>query len=80
MHPNENDITWEEFKEGFHGAHIPKSIMKLKRREFDDLKQRTMTVTEYKSQFTLLSRYADEERMTENKKMDKILGRSGTSA
>src|SRR3954468_2064508 len=73
MHPNENDITWDDFKEGFRGAHIPKSIMKIKKREFDDLKQRTMTVSEYNGQFTPLSRYANEERMTENKKMEKFL-------
>ena len=47
--------------------------MKIKKREFDDLKLRTMTVSEYNSQFTLLSRYANEERMTENKKMEKFL-------
>ena len=73
MHPNENDITWEEFKEGFRGAHVPRSIMKIKKREFDDLKQRTVTVTEYNSQFTLLSRYANEECMSENKKMEKFM-------
>ena len=73
MHPNENDITWDDFKEGFRGAHIPKSIMKIKKREFDDLKQRNMTVSEYNGQFTLLSRYANEERMTESKKMEKFL-------
>ena len=73
MHPNENDITWDDFKEGFRGAHIPKSIMKIKKREFDDLKQRNMTVSDYNSQFTLLSRYANEERMTEIKKMEKFL-------
>ena len=73
MHPDENSITWEDFKEGFHGAHIPNSVMKIKKREFDDLKQRTMTVTEYNSQFTQLSRYANEEHMTENKKMEKNL-------
>src|SRR4051812_48864604 len=73
MHPNENDITWEDFKEGFRGAHIPKSIMKIKKREFDDLKQRNMTVSDYNGQFTLLSRYANEERMTESKKMEKFL-------
>ena len=32
-----------------------------------------MTVSEYNSQFTLLSRYANEERMTESKKMEKFL-------
>ena len=49
MHPNENDIAWEDFKEGFRGAHIPRSIMKIKKREFDDLKQRGVIVTEYNS-------------------------------
>src|SRR6187399_2996542 len=73
MHPNENNITWEEFKENFRGAHIPRSIMKIKKREFDDLKQRSMSVTEYNSQFTQLSRYANEEHMTENKKIEKFL-------
>ena len=47
--------------------------MKIKKREFDDLKQRAMTVSEYNSQFTLLSRYANEECMTEIKKMEKFL-------
>src|SRR6187401_2214489 len=32
-----------------------------------------MTVQEYNSQFAQLSRYANEERMTENKKMEKFL-------
>ena len=73
MHPNENEITWENFKEGFRGAHIPKSVMKIKKKEFDGLKQRAMTVSEYNSQFTLLSCYANEERMTESKKMEKFL-------
>ena len=73
MHPNENEITWEDFKEGFRGAHIPKSVMNIKKREFDHLKQRTMTVSEYNSRFTLLSRYANKERMTESKKMEKFL-------
>ena len=30
-------------------------------------------MSEYNSQFTLLSRYANEERMTESKKMEKFL-------
>ena len=70
MHPSEHNITWEEFKEGFRGAHIPRSIIKIKKREFDDLKQRGMSVTEYNGQFTQLSRYAYDEHMTENKKME----------
>jgi hypothetical protein len=39
MHPNGANMTWEQFKENFRGAHIPNSIMKLKKREFEDLKQ-----------------------------------------
>ena len=73
MHPSEHNITWEEFKEGFRGAHIPRSILKIKKREFDDLKQRGMSVTEYNGQFTQLSRYAYDEHMTESKKMEKFL-------
>ena len=73
MHPSEHNITWEEFKEGFRGAHIPRSIIKIKKREFDDLKQRGMSVTEYNGQFTQLSRYAYDEHMTESKKMEKFL-------
>ena len=38
-HPNGADMTWEQFKENFQGAHIPNSIMKFKKREFEDLKQ-----------------------------------------
>ena len=73
MHPSEHNITWEKFKEGFRGAHIPRSIIKIKKKEFDDLKQRGMSVTEYNGQFTQLSRYAYDEHMTENKKMEKFL-------
>ena len=73
MHPSEHNIIWEEFKEGFREAHIPRSIIKIKKREFDDLKQRGMSVTEYNGQFTQLSRYAYDEHMTENKRMEKFL-------
>ena len=39
VHPHENSITWAEFKESFRGAHIPNSVMKIKKKEFEDLKQ-----------------------------------------
>jgi hypothetical protein len=47
--------------------------MKLKKREFEDLKQRGTTVTQYLDQFTQLARYANDEYMTESKKMEKFL-------
>jgi hypothetical protein len=39
MHPNENEISWEQFKESFRGAHIPNGLIRIKKREFKDLKQ-----------------------------------------
>lgn len=51
-HPSEAGMTWDQFKEYFRGAHIPNSIMKLKKREFEDLKQKGTTVTQYLDQFT----------------------------
>src|SRR3990170_6955600 len=47
--------------------------MKLKKREFEDLKQGGTTVTQYLDQFTQLSRYANDEYMTESKRMEKFL-------
>jgi hypothetical protein len=47
--------------------------MKLKKREFEDLKQRGTMVTQYLDQFTQLARYANDEYMTEDKKMEKFL-------
>jgi len=38
-------MVWKDFVDLFNGHHIPKSAMKMKRREFMDLRQRGMTVT-----------------------------------
>src|SRR3990170_180775 len=46
--------------------------MKLKKREFEDLRQWGSTVTQYLDQFTQLARYANDEYMTEDKKMEKF--------
>ena len=37
-------ITWEQFKEKFRETHVPESIMELKRREFENLRQNDMPV------------------------------------
>jgi hypothetical protein len=44
--------------------------MKLKRKEFEDLKQGSMTVTEYVTEFTQLSCYAPDNVDTDEKKQD----------
>jgi hypothetical protein len=47
--------------------------MKLKRKEFDDLKQGGMIVNEYFNSFIQLSRYAPDDINTDEKKQDVFL-------
>jgi hypothetical protein len=47
--------------------------MKLKRKEFADLKQGDMTVNEYLNSFIQLSRYAPDNINTDEKKQDMLL-------
>jgi hypothetical protein len=47
--------------------------MKLKRKEFADLKQGGMTVNEYLNSFIQLSRYASNDINTDEKKQDVFL-------
>jgi Zn-dependent M32 family carboxypeptidase len=49
--------------------------MKLKRKEFADLKQGGMTVNEYLNSFIQLSRYAPDDINTDEKKYDVFLNR-----
>jgi hypothetical protein len=48
-------------------------MMKLKKKEFKDLKQGSMTVSEYVTCFTQLSRYASDNVDTKEKKQDWFL-------
>jgi hypothetical protein len=52
---------------------VPLGVMKLKKKEFEDLKQGSMTVSEYVTQFTQLSRYAPDNVDTDEKKQDWFL-------
>jgi hypothetical protein len=45
-------------------------VIKLKKKEFEDLKQDSMTVSEYVTRFTQLSRYALDNMDTNEKKQD----------
>jgi hypothetical protein len=47
--------------------------MKLKKKEFEDLKQGSMTVSEYVTRFTQLSRYVPDNMDTNEKKQDWFL-------
>jgi hypothetical protein len=74
-HADVNSITWNEFKARFLNHYVPCGIMKLKRKEFTDLKQSSMTVNEYLNLFIQLSRYAPDDINTDEKKQDMFLNR-----
>jgi hypothetical protein len=67
-HEEPNSINQNEFKAVFPSHHVPHRIMKLKKKEFQDLKQGSMTVSEYVTHFTQLSRYAPNDVDTDEKK------------
>jgi hypothetical protein len=72
-HANVNTITWNEFKARFRTHYVSRGTMKLKRKEFTDLKQGGMTVNEYLDSFIQLSRYAPNDINTDEKKQDVFL-------
>jgi hypothetical protein len=57
-HEEPKTINWQEFKNSFRSHHVPLGVMKLKKKEFEDLKQGSMTVCEYVTRFTQLFSYA----------------------
>jgi hypothetical protein len=66
-HEEPESINWPEFKAAFDAHHVPQGVVKLKK-EFQDLKQWSMSVNEYVTKFTQLSRYAPYEIDTNEKK------------
>jgi hypothetical protein len=48
-------------------------VIKLKKKEFQDLNQGSMSVSEYVTHFTQLSRYAPNDVDTDEKKQDCFL-------
>jgi hypothetical protein len=72
-HEEPETINWQEFKNSFRSHHVPLGVMKLK--EFEDLKQGSMTVSEYVTRFTQLSHYAPDNVDTDEKKQDWFLNR-----
>ncbi|CAN6217256.1 unnamed protein product [Urochloa humidicola] len=67
-HANVESITWQEFTNSFKNHHIPAGLMKLKKKEFQALKQEGMSVSEYRDRFIQLSRYAPEDVDSDEKK------------
>jgi hypothetical protein len=72
-HEEPKSINWQELKNSFRSHHVPLGVMKLKKKEFEDSKQGLMTVSEYVTHFTQLSRYAPDNVDTNEKKQDWFL-------
>jgi hypothetical protein len=62
-------INWQEFRTAFCLHHVPQGIIKMKK-VFQDLKQGSMSVSEYVTHFTQLSRYTPGDVDTDDKKQD----------
>ncbi|KAK1697276.1 hypothetical protein QYE76_013973 [Lolium multiflorum] len=73
VHPPDKVFTWEEFKKKFRDAHVPDSVVELKKREFEELRQNTAPIMQYVRDFNRLSRYAPEEVDTEEKRKKRFM-------
>jgi hypothetical protein len=72
-HVEPESFNWLEFRAPFHAHHVPQGVIKLKKKEFQDLKHESMPVNEYVTKFTQLSRYAPIEVDTNEKNQDCFL-------
>jgi hypothetical protein len=66
-HEEPEIINWQEFKNSFRSHHVPLGVMKLKKKEFEDLKQGSMSVSKYVTCFTQLSHAPDNVDIDEKK-------------
>jgi hypothetical protein len=67
-HEELESINWQEFRNSFRIHHVPFGMMKLKKKEFEDLKQGSMFMNEYLTRFTQLPHYAPDDVDTDEKK------------
>jgi hypothetical protein len=72
-HEEPERINWLEFRAAFRARHVPQVVIKLKRKEFQDLKSGSMSANEYVTMFTQLSHYAPHEVNTDEKKHECFL-------
>jgi hypothetical protein len=61
-------LTWQEFKDAFHGFFIPTGAMALKAIEFHNLVHGRMSVMEYTYKFNELAQYAPNDVSTDEAK------------
>jgi hypothetical protein len=72
-HEESESTNWLECKAAFRAHYVPQGVIKLKKKEFQDLKQGSMSVNEYITMFIQLSRYALHEVNTDEKKQECFL-------
>jgi hypothetical protein len=72
-HEKPEGISWLKCRAAFHAHHVPQGVIKLKKKEFQDLKQGSISVNEYVTKFTQLSRYAPHDVDTDEKKQECFL-------
>jgi hypothetical protein len=72
-HEEPETISWQELRNNFRTHHVPLGVMKLKKKEFEDLKQGSMSVSEYVTQFTQFPRYALDNVDIDEKNQDWFL-------
>jgi hypothetical protein len=68
-HEEPESINWQEFRNSFRTHHVPFGMKKLKKKEFEYLKQGSMSVNEYVTRFTQLSCYSPDDVDTDEKKL-----------
>ena len=68
LHP-----TWYEFEQAFLGRFFPQEKRNEKRREFLNLKQNNLSITEYGMKFTKLSKYAPDALAGNFDRMDSFV-------
>jgi hypothetical protein len=67
-HEEPESINWPEFRATFCAHHVPHGVIKQNKKEFQDLKQGSISMNEYMTKVTQLSRYAPHEVDTDEKK------------
>jgi hypothetical protein len=72
-HEEPESINWPELRATFRAHHVPQGVIKMKKKEFQDLKQGSMFVNEYVIKFTQLSHCAPNEVDSDEKKQDCFL-------
>jgi hypothetical protein len=68
IQPAGHQVTWDEFKLGFHEHYIREGVLHMKQEEFMRLKQGGDTVMQYLNKFNHLSPYAIDQVNTDLKK------------